>query len=103
MVDDERSPKPQTRPVHLILADDHHVLRKGFRGLLADEPDLEIVGEASNGREALELCRALRPDLVLMDVRMPEMDGLAATRAIKGEFPTTIVLMVTTHDSPDYL
>jgi DNA-binding NarL/FixJ family response regulator len=93
----------QTRPVQIILADDHHVLRKGFRGLLADEPDLEVVGEASNGREALELCRTLRPDLVLMDVRMPEMDGLAATRAIKGEYPDIAVLIVTMHENPDYL
>ncbi len=71
--------------------------------MLAREPDLEVIGEAENGREALELCRKLRPDLVLMDVRMPEMDGLGATRAIKEECPTTSVLMVTSHENPDYL
>jgi len=67
------------------------------------EPDLEIVGEAADGREALELCRRLRPDLVLMDVCMPQMDGLAATRAIKEEVPSTRVLMLTTYENPDYL
>ena len=101
---DNGSPsKRHTKRARLVLADDHHVLRKGFRGLLADEPDLEVVGEASNGREAIELCRSLRPDLVLMDVRMPEMDGLTATRAIKRENPDIAILMVTMHDNPDYL
>ena len=93
----------KTQPARLILADDHHLVRKGLQGLLADEPDLEVVGEASNGREVLELCRRLRPDLVLMDVRMPEIDGLEATRAIKRDYPGIGVLMVTMHENPDYL
>ena len=87
----------------LVLADDHDLVREGIRALLEGEPDLMVVGEASNGREAVEVCRELRPDLVLMDVRMPEMDGLAATRAIKEELPQTSVVMVTMHESPDYL
>ena len=87
----------------LVLADDHDLVREGIRAVLEGEQDLEVVGEASNGKEALELCRRLRPDLVLMDVRMPEMDGLAATRAIKEELPETSVVMVTMHESPDYL
>ena len=87
----------------LLLADDHDLVREGIRAVLEGEPDLKVVGEAANGREAVELCRELEPDLVLMDVRMPEMDGLAATRAIKEELPQTSVVMVTMHESPDYL
>ena len=87
----------------LLIAYDHALVREGMRAMLASEPNLEVVGEAENGREALELCRELRPDLILMDVRMPEMDGMAATRVIKGEYPSTSVLIVTTHESPEYL
>jgi DNA-binding NarL/FixJ family response regulator len=87
----------------LVLADDHHLLRRGFRSLLGGEPGLEVVGEASTGHEAIEICRRLEPDLVLMDVRMPEMDGIMATRQIKREQPAVSVLMVTMHENPDYL
>jgi DNA-binding NarL/FixJ family response regulator len=91
------------KPARLIIADDHALLRSGIRSMLYGEPDLEVVGEAADGAEALELCRRLQPDLVLMDVRMPKMDGLAATRAIKEEFPRTSVVMVTMQEDPDYL
>ncbi len=87
----------------IVLADDHALVREGIRGMLDGEPDLAVVGEANNGREAIEACRLLRPDLVLMDVRMPEMDGLRATRTIKQEFPLISVMMVTMHEDPDYL
>jgi DNA-binding NarL/FixJ family response regulator len=71
--------------------------------LLSGEPGLEVVGEVSTGLEAIEICRRLVPDLVLMDVRMPEMDGITATRQIKREQPGVSVLMVTMHENPDYL
>jgi DNA-binding NarL/FixJ family response regulator len=93
----------QTRPMRIIITDDHALVRDGLRSMLDDEPGLEVVGDAANGQEALELCRSLRPDLVLMDLRMPEMDGLEATRLIKQELPSISILMVTMHENPDYL
>jgi DNA-binding NarL/FixJ family response regulator len=92
-----------TSPARLLITDDHALVREGIRAMLASEPDLEVIAEAADGREALEFCRRLRPDLVLMDVRMPVMDGLEATRVIKAEHPETSVLMVTTYESSDYL
>ena len=70
---------------------------------MSENPDLEVVGEAENGRKAIELCRSLRPELVLMDVEMPQMDGLTATREIKREFPDTAVLILTAFEDSDYL
>jgi len=72
-------------PAQILIADDHELVRDGVKHMLGYEEDLEVVGEASNGREVVELCRRLKPDLVLLDVRMPEMGGLEATRAIKAE------------------
>ncbi len=99
----EMEPGIRTTPARILIADDHELVRDGFRRMLGYEEDLEVVGEARDGREAVELCRRLDPDLVLMDVRMPKMDGLEATRAIKAEQPSVGVLVVTTYDNPDYL
>jgi DNA-binding NarL/FixJ family response regulator len=99
----EAQTSTRTGSARVLIADDHDLVRDGYQRMLDREPDLEVVGEARNGREAVELCRKLSPDLVLMDVRMPEMDGIEATRRIKDELPTISVLVVTTYDNPDYL
>jgi DNA-binding NarL/FixJ family response regulator len=96
------SAHPQ-RPRRVIIADDHELARLGLRTMLTPEPDLEVVGEATTGREAVELSRRLEPDLVLMDIRMPDLDGLTATRAIKEALPRTSILVVTLSEDPDYL
>lgn len=76
----------------VLVADDHDVVRRGLIALLSNEPALIVVGQAANGREACDLTRKLRPDVVVMDIRMPEMDGIEATRLIKAEFPDTVVI-----------
>ncbi len=93
----------RAEPARLVIADDHDLVRSGLRALLTGVPNLQILGEATNGREALELCRRFEPDLVLMDVRMPEMDGLTATRAVKQRYPRTGVLVLTVHENQDYM
>lgn len=90
-------------PARVLITDDHPLFRDALRQMLDAASDLEVVGEAENGQRALELCRTLKPDLVLMDVRMPKMDGLEDTRAIKEEFPHIIVLVLTAFDDPDFL
>ncbi len=97
------SPPPPTKAARVLIADDHDLVREGLRAVLAGEEDLRVVGEARDGQEALQMCRSLKPDLVLMDVRMPKSDGLEATRAIKEEMPKVSVVMVTMHENPDYL
>ncbi len=87
----------------LVIADDHELARAGLRTMLIGQNGIELLAEAKNGREAMELCRRLRPDLALLDVRMPDMDGLATCRSIKQEVPTTNVVLVTMHENPHYL
>jgi DNA-binding NarL/FixJ family response regulator len=74
-----------TTPIRVLLADDQHLIRAGFRALIDSAPDLEVVGEAGNGREAVALARSARADIVLMDIRMPELDGIEATRLITAD------------------
>lgn len=88
--------------LRLLLADDHVVVRSGLRMLLQAREDIEIVGEAENGREAVEKVRALQPDVVLMDVQMPDMNGIDATRRIKEVSPRTAVLALTMHEDDHY-
>lgn len=91
------------KTARLVLAGEHTLVRNGLREARIDESSVEVVGEATSGREVVALCARLRPDLVLMDVRMPEMDGIAATRAIKRGLPKIGVLLVTTYASTNYL
>jgi len=87
----------------LLVVDDHALLRAAMRSILSREPDLEVVGETRDGREAVELCHSLRPDLVLMDVSMPGLDGISATRKIKADLPQSGVLVLTAHADQDLL
>jgi DNA-binding NarL/FixJ family response regulator len=85
--------------IRVVVADDHPVVRSGLSSLLAAEPDIDVVGEAADGAEALALVRAHRPDLVLMDLRMPDRDGVWATEQIVATYPGTHVLVLTTYDT----
>jgi DNA-binding NarL/FixJ family response regulator len=88
---------PAPSPITVLAADDHPLIRAGLVALLGTEPALEVVAEAGDGEEALEKYRELRPDIVLMDLSMPVMDGLSATRAILEEFPNARVIVLTTY------
>ncbi|HEY9662783.1 MAG TPA: response regulator transcription factor [Allocoleopsis sp.] len=89
--------------IRLLLVDDQNLIRRGLKALLKGEETIEIVGEAENGKAALELMETLQPDVVLMDIRMPVMDGVAATREIQQRFPATKVLVLTTFDDDQYV
>jgi len=84
-------------PIRILAVDDHPLFRNGIAALLATQPDMSLVAEASNGREAIQQFRAHRPDITLMDLQMPEMNGLDALIAIRGEFPQARIIMLTTY------
>ncbi|MDB4874334.1 MAG: response regulator receiver [Gemmatimonadetes bacterium] len=88
-------------PIRVLAADDHPMVRAGLAAVIGDEPDMQFVAEAASGREAVELYRAHQPDVVLMDLRMPGMDGLAAARAIIAEYPSARIVMLTSYDGDE--
>jgi DNA-binding NarL/FixJ family response regulator len=89
--------------IRILLADDHAVVRRGFRMLLSAQPDIEVVGEASNGREAVEMAVSLQPEVVVMDVTMPELNGIEATRRIARDCPRVRVLALSMHKDAVYV
>ena len=86
-----------SKQIRILAVDDHPILRQGIAGLIADESDMTLVAEAANGREAIQQFRAHRPDVTLMDLQMPEMNGLDAMIAIRGEFPEARIIVLTTY------
>src|SRR5437763_10918151 len=91
-------PSDNSALITVLCADDHSLVRKGIASILANEPDIRLVAEASNGREAVEQFRLHRPDVTLMDLRMPEMDGIEAARLILTEFPAANLIALTSYD-----
>ena len=89
--------------IRVVIADDHNVVRKGIRDLLSDEDDIAVVGEARNGHEAVDLATALQPDVVVMDIAMPELTGVEATRQIRAQAPDVRVLVLTAYDDDPYI
>jgi DNA-binding NarL/FixJ family response regulator len=89
--------------VRVLVVDDDDLMRAGLQGVLSGDPEIEVAGEAADGREAVYRTRLLQPDVVLMDVRMPDLDGIAATRELLGAFPDVRVVMLTTFEQDDYI
>jgi DNA-binding NarL/FixJ family response regulator len=91
------------KSARLLLADDHDIVRRGLRALLEEQPGWQVVGEATNGREAVELALTLKPDVVVLDMSMPELNGLETTRRIRHDLPKTEVLVFTMHESEELM
>lgn len=91
-----------TDPIHVLIVDDHPIVRSGLRSLLTAESDIKVVGEATDGKEGMEKTEALHPHVVLMDISMPNVDGLNATRQIKTQFPDVQILVLSMHRSDEY-
>jgi DNA-binding NarL/FixJ family response regulator len=93
----------RTKPIRIILVDDHPVVREGLRSILSSFEEVEIIGQACSGREAIQLARELRPDVVVMDISMPEMNGIEATAALRRELPEVKVLALSMHENFAYI
>lgn len=93
----------RSRRTKVLIADDHTIVRQGLRAILAGEPDFEVVGEAADGREALRKAAALRPDIIVLDISMPKMNGLEVTRKIIRDHPRSRVVALTMHSSEEYV
>jgi len=92
-----------TSRIKILITDDHPVVREGLSAMLSREPDIDVVGEAENGRIAIEKARELQPDIILMDLRMPEVDGVEAMRQIKADHPNMQFIVLTTYDNDEYI
>jgi DNA-binding NarL/FixJ family response regulator len=99
----EKLERKAMKSCRILLADDHLLVRQGIKRILAEDPDLEVIGEAADGREALKLLEELQPDLVILDIQMPRMGGMEAARRIKKSRPELKVLMLTMHKENEYL
>jgi DNA-binding NarL/FixJ family response regulator len=91
------APPSSSQPIRVLTVDDHPLLREGIAAVIEGQSDMRLVGEATNGREAIERYRALRPDVTLMDLRMPDINGIEAITAIRGEFPSARIIVLTTY------
>ena len=89
--------------IKVLLADDQDILVEGLKLILGREEDIQIIGTANNGRKAYEACRSLRPDVVLMDIKMPEVSGVEATGMIKKDFPDVKIIVLTTFNDDEYI
>jgi len=89
--------------IRVLIADDHAVVREGTRQILEQEPDLDVVAEASDGEEAVSMAGSSKPDVAIIDISMPKMDGIEATRQIKAQYPTVVVLILTAYDDDQFI
>jgi DNA-binding NarL/FixJ family response regulator len=92
-----------TNPIRLIIADDHPVVREGLTAILETQPDIDVLAEAADGAEAVRLAVGLKPDVMLMDLQMPNLDGVEAIKQIKAKVPGTEIVVLTTYDSDEYI